>query len=148
MEKLTCKNCGAPMVVNETKDFAECKNCGTKYKLNEDININIKLDDSMKETVNNGMDMVKKGSKLILIPFLIFFFAVALTIIIVVPKTISEAKKKSEETQEKFDIDSFNSKYEIRSGKKPKLFVETLIDDISVDNKKNKHKITEVKNQQ
>ena len=43
---------------------------------------------------------------------------------------------------EKFDIESFNSKYEIRSGRKPKLFVETLIDDISTDNKKNKHKIT------
>lgn len=142
MKKLTCSNCGAPISVGKDKDYGTCPFCGTKYKVNDDINVNINVDDDLKKIVSSGIETAKKGTKIMLIPFLLIFIGVSIIFVIVIPKTLSDTKKKSEETQEKFDIESFNSKYEIRSGRKPKLFVETLIDDISTDNKKNKHKIT------
>jgi DNA-directed RNA polymerase subunit M/transcription elongation factor TFIIS len=45
MEKLKCTSCGGHLDVEENKEYAVCKHCGARYKLNEDININIKVND-------------------------------------------------------------------------------------------------------
>ncbi len=146
MKQLNCSSCGAPINVDESKGYGKCPYCGAKYKLNEDINVNIKLDDDLKNIVNNGIETAKKGSKMMLIPFLLIFIGVSIVFVIVIPKTLNDAKKRSDEQQEEFDVSSFNSKYEIKAGKKPKMFAETVIDDIALDNKKTNHKITLVYN--
>ena len=51
MEKLKCTSCGGHLDVEENKEYALCKHCGARYKLNEDININIKVNDGIENVL-------------------------------------------------------------------------------------------------
>lgn len=68
MKKLRCTSCGAELKIEENKEYAICEHCGSRYKLNEDFNINIKLDDNVKDVINNSLGTVKHFSKFLLIP--------------------------------------------------------------------------------
>ena len=69
MKKLRCTSCGAELKVEENQEYAVCEHCGSKYKMNEDLNINIKIDDNVKDVIKSGG---KAFSKLLLIPVGIF----------------------------------------------------------------------------
>lgn len=71
MEKLKCSSCGGEITVDNDKEFGTCPYCGTKYKLNEDINFNIKMDDNTKDVLTSG---AKHFSKILLIPIVLFVF--------------------------------------------------------------------------
>ena len=73
MEKLKCSSCGGHLQVEDNKEYAVCDHCGAKYKLNEDLNINIKLDDNMKEVLNTGLGIMNKSTKFMVVPAVIFF---------------------------------------------------------------------------
>ena len=69
MKKLRCTSCGAELKVDDNKEYAVCEHCGSKYKLNEDVNINIKLDDNIKVTFNSIIyDMKTVGLKSVKTP--------------------------------------------------------------------------------
>lgn len=91
MEKLKCSSCGAELEVEDNKEYAKCNHCGARYKLNEDLNVNIKLDDNMKEVLNNGLGTVKHASKFMLIPIILFLF---IFIVIFVFGFISTSKSR------------------------------------------------------
>lgn len=91
MEKLKCSSCGGELEVEDNKEYAKCNHCGARYKLNEDLNVNIKLDDNMKEVLNNGLGTVKHASKIILIPIILFLF---IFIVIFVFGFISTSKSR------------------------------------------------------
>ena len=76
MEKLKCSSCGGEITVDDDKEYGTCPYCGTKYKLNQDVNVNIKLDDNMKEVLNNGLETTKHFSKFIFIPIIIFILII------------------------------------------------------------------------
>ena len=82
MEKLKCSSCGGNLQVEENKEYAVCDHCGARYKLNEDLNINFKIDDNMKEVLNNGLGTVHKSLKFMIIPVIAFFCFIILIIVI------------------------------------------------------------------
>ena len=82
MEKLKCSSCGAELEVEENKEYAKCNHCGARYKLNEDLNVNIKLDDNIKEVLNNGLGTAKHVSKFFFIPIIIFIIIILLFVVV------------------------------------------------------------------
>ncbi len=98
MEKLNCSSCGGHLEVEENKEYAKCNHCGARYKLNEDLNVNIKLDDNMKEVLNNGLGTVKHASKFMLIPIILFITIIVLSFIFSFINT-SKNRKTVEERQ-------------------------------------------------
>lgn len=148
MKKIKCTSCGGDMTIDENKEYAICKYCNTKYKLNEDINLNIKIDEDLKNTINSGISSVKKGAKYLLIPIIIFS-VISIFIVFNVFRFITIQIKEINDTSEiensrkKFDVNSFNNTLEMYNGTQSAFFVEQLLDEIVTSNKKNKdHQIT------
>lgn len=155
MEKLKCSSCGGNMTIDDSKEFATCDYCGTKYKLNEDLNVNIKLDDNVKEVLDNGISNVGKSSKLILIVvsiFIIFFiisafvyyFSSSLRWQLNSGSYISDELDDDNEFFDEFDIKMFNLDIEMYSGTQSTMFVEHLLDSIVTSNKTNSDKLITV----
>ena len=72
MKKLRCTSCGAELKIEDNNEYAICEHCRSRYKLNEDLNINIKLDDNIKEVIDNTLGVSKRFSKFLFIPILLF----------------------------------------------------------------------------
>lgn len=158
MKKLRCSSCGAELKVNDDKEYAICEHCGTKYKLNEDLNVNIKIDDEVKEVIAKG---AKGFSKLMLIPviiFIIFFICIIFFII----KSRIDFNNKVEDTTQKYEeqdknVDKFNEgieKYSFNfnftnaAGTKSTFFLKNILDDIIESNKTHDRKVSLVFNGQ
>lgn len=93
MEKLKCSSCGGEITVDNDKEYGTCPYCGTKYKLNDDINFNIKMDDNTKEVLTSG---AKHFSKFLLIPVVLFVF-VFVSIVVFGFISSSKADKRYQE---------------------------------------------------
>ena len=129
MEKLKCSSCGGEITVDDDKEYGTCPYCGTKYKLNQDVNVNIKLDDNMKEVLNNGLETTKHFSKFIFIPIIMFFVIFAFVIF----SFFSFGSKR--------DINSFNFKFTNDSGTKSAFFMGDILDDVIESNKTHDRKV-------
>lgn len=153
MKKLRCTSCGAELKIEENKEYAICEHCGSKYKMNEDLNINIKMDDNLKEVINNG---TKSFSKIMLIP-IVLFVIIFISIIFFAFKSKSDFTKNVEENSQQNDnpgnelIDKFHDEAEKRNfnfhfssatGTKSGFFLTDILDKINVSNKTNDRKIT------
>lgn len=114
MEKLRCSSCGGVLEVDEDKEYAKCPYCGSKYKLNQDMNINIKLDDNMKEVMTEQLGMVKRSSKFIFLPIIVFILVTATFITIGV--------KMNRHSNNDYEKSSFNNQFENDGGKKTHFF--------------------------
>ena len=104
MEKLRCSSCGGVLEVGEDKEYAKCPYCGSKYKLNQDMNINIKLDDNMKEVMTEQLGMVKRSSKFIFLPIIVF--------ILVTATFITVGVRMNRRSSSDYEKSSFNSQFE------------------------------------
>ena len=149
MKKLKCSSCGAELHVEENKEYAVCNHCGARYKLNEDLNINIKLDDSAKEVLNSGLGAFKNISKFMIIPiiaFIIIFIVISIFIFTNASKNrkIVEKSQNQEQSQqeelieeqlEKAKKDSFNFQFINDNGTKSAFFLESTLDEIIQSNK-------------
>lgn len=160
MEKLKCNSCGGEMTIDESKEYATCKYCGMKYKLNDDLNVNIKIDDSVKDVLNTGLSTAKHFSLFMLFPIIVFIIIIA-TAIFFTFKTSNENKDFFNDTEEKIndmyddiknnnevdvDIDDvskarFNLYFTNQNGTQYKMLVENLLDHIIDSNKKYNRKI-------
>ena len=125
MEKLKCSSCGGELEVEENKEYAKCRYCGARYKLNEDLNVNIKLDDNIKEVLNNGLGTAKHVSKFFFIPIIIFIIVI-FAIVIYNSLTFDSKTNKS----------SFNFQFSLVSGTKDAFFVNSTLDKIIESNQK------------
>ena len=134
MKELKCKSCGAELEVEENKEYAKCNHCGARYKINEDLNINFKIDDNMKEVLNNGIGTVSKSLKYIVIPAIIFFIFI-LSIFVYESidrnnrrKETLEAQRQSEERirQQQEKIQEQILKEKEKAEKENKEFEETI----------------------
>jgi len=130
MEKLKCSSCGAELEVEENKEYAKCNHCGARYKLNEDLNVNIKLDDNIKEVLNNGLGTAKHVSKFFLIPIIIFII-IMFSIVIYSSFTFNNKADKS----------SFNFQFSYVSGTKDAFFVDSTLDKIIESNNTHGRKV-------
>lgn len=151
MKKLRCTSCGAELKVEDNKEYAICEHCGSKYKLNEDLNINIKIDDSVKDVINNGLGTAKHFSKFLLIPVGLFV-VVFISILVFSFKTEADFNKKQEESrqqmeekankaQEESEKYSFNFQFTSAAGTDYGNQVERTLDDIIESNKNYDRKV-------
>lgn len=135
MEKLKCSSCGGELEVEENKEYAKCKYCGARYKLNEDLNVNIKLDDNMKEILNNGLGTVQHFPKFTIIPIaIIFLIGVTMCVTIGSMGFIHNGKDENKSM--------FNIHLENDGGTKNAFFLESTLDDIIQSNKTHDRKVT------
>lgn len=130
MEKLKCSSCGGEITVDADKEYGTCPYCGTKYKLKNDINFNIKLDDNMKEVLNTGLNTAKHFSKFMIIPIIIFFIAFITIICIIIKDGTS------------FNKSSFNDQFFSASGTQNSFFLRNTLDNIIESNKTHKRQIS------
>ena len=166
MKKLKCTSCGGEMTVDTNNEYATCNYCGTKYKLNDDINININVDDDIKNAFNNGISHVGKLKYLIFVPIILFVTIVTITIISFTSMSNNmkdnfyhdEAQVNNEKFDEMYDqgkemIENiqnqqnsymFNNEFEMFSGMQDKFFVEELLNSIITNNQKNKNQLISV----
>lgn len=149
MEKLKCSSCGAELEVEENKEYAKCNHCGTRYKLNKDLNVNIKLDDSIKEKLNDQLEMVTTPKTTIISIAVIFIIGVFICVIAASTfsyrsdNTFNEERTKQEEESNK---DHFNFQFYGANGTKNAFFLEHILDDIVQSNKTNDRKVSLVFN--
>ena len=156
MKKLNCSSCGAELRIEENKEYAVCDHCGTKYKLNEDLNINIKLDDNVKDVINTSFGTVNKTSKFMFVPIFIFIIAFSLILFIGI-RSINRSRNNSEENkkqqqeninkqQEEVKKDVFNFQFVNDNGTKSAFLLESTLDEIIQSNKLYNRKVTLVYN--
>ncbi len=152
MKNLKCSSCGAKLQVDENNEYAVCDHCGSKYKLNEDLNVNIKLDDNVKEVLNNGLGTFNNISKIALIPIIIIVIIVLLLFVFGVTN-INKNGKISEKTQQQIEDKTkeqeeiiksqqeeskkalFNFQFTNDNGTKSAFFLESTLDEIIQSNK-------------
>ena len=156
MKKLNCSSCGALLKVEENKEYAVCDHCGTKYKLNEDLNVNIKLDDNVKQILNNGLGTFNHISKFMFIPIIIFVIIFVLIFYFGFMNTnknrkaiednqkqIAEQINKQEKNVKK---NVFNFQFANDNGTKSAFFLESTLDKIIQSNKNYDKKVALVFN--
>ena len=140
MKTMKCKSCGANLKFNENDQYATCPYCKTKYKVSD--NIKISIDDNTKEIFNKGFKIFKGTSLAVAIIGFIVFIIIVVVMINIFRGTDDNDNKiiddKTQNTQEKFSKAAFNSIYEMNSGTQSKIFIETVLDTASINNKKNK----------
>ena len=163
MKKMRCTSCGAELKVDENKEFAVCEHCGSSYKLNEDVNINFKMDDNTKEMINQGLGHAKKMSKVMLIPFFVVLTLVVCGFIFSfvnmaesrkdakerqneIREEMENGKKEAEEVAQKAEEESkkysFNFQFVSAAGTEYGNQVEHTLDDIIESNKNYDRKVT------
>lgn len=152
MEKLKCSSCGAELEVESNNEYAFCRHCGARYKLNEDLNVNIKLDDNIKEVINTGLGTVKHASKFMIVP-VIMFIMIFITIAFAMFKTTNTMIDTKDETFDKYEEEkikieeeskkySFNFQFINANGTKATIFVKSTLDEIIQSNKTNERQVT------
>lgn len=167
MKKLKCTSCGGNMTIDANNEYATCSYCGTKYKLNQDINVNLNIDEDIKEVFIGTRQMGKFGL-IIILPIIVFIFIFVISNILFDRRVnedrvqieqdyedtknnmqqIQEELKNNEENIDEFEnkvsTSSFNWKLEMHSGVQSKFFVEILLSDVIASNNKNKEQLIEV----
>ena len=131
MKKLKCSSCGGNLEIDENQQYATCKHCETKYKLNEDLNVNIKLDDNISKKLNGTMEQQKSPLAAAMMIGMIFVFGV-----IFIVTAISMSRMHSEN-----DKSSFNFQFENKGGTKSAFLLSSTLDDIVQNNKTNSRKV-------
>ena len=144
MEKLKCSSCGGHLELEENKEYAVCKHCGARYKLNEDLNINIKLDDSIKEKLNDQLEMVKTPKTTIISIAVIFIIGAIICSIAASifnyrsDNTFNEERAKQQEESNK---DHFNFQFYGSNGTNNAFLLEHTLDEIIQSNKTNERQV-------
>ncbi len=156
MKKLNCSSCGATLEVEENKEYAVCKHCGSRYKLNEDLNVNVKLDDNMKEVLNTGLGTFNHTLKFMFIPIIIFVIIFGLIVYFgfintsknknVVENNQKQIEEQINTRQENVKKEMFNFQFMHDNGTKSAFFLESTLDEIIQSNKTYDRKVTLVFN--
>lgn len=156
MKKLKCTSCGGAMTIDANHEYATCNYCGMKYKLNEDVNININVDDDIKNVFHNGMSHVGKFKYFLFIPIILFVIIVLINVFafnkisnnMIDNSNFDESYKEDNEALEKLQsqqsIYMFNMNFETLSGTQSKFFVEILLGEVITSNQKNKNQLISV----
>lgn len=147
MKKIKCTSCGGEMTIDSNKEYATCNYCGTKYKLNEDVNININIDEDVKEVLNKGISHIGKIRIFIFIPIIIFVL-IALISVFTFNKTSNDISENMNEDfnniRDEYNITAFNGPFELYSGTQNSLFTKELLNEIITNNQKNKNQLINV----
>ena len=130
MEKMRCSSCGGEITIDNDKEYGTCPYCNTKYKLNKDINFNIKLDDNTKEIIDKNS---KRFSKFLILPIIVFI-VIFITIIVNIFRFNSNDNN--------FNKTSFNNQFFGANGTQNSFFLKSTLDNIIESNKTHERKVT------
>jgi DNA-directed RNA polymerase subunit RPC12/RpoP len=149
MKKMKCTSCGAELKVEKDNEYAVCEHCGSKYKLNESVDINIKMDDNMKDVIKFGFERNRKISKVAMIIFVVIFIGVLVFFFTIVRSSINrqeESRKQMEErsnkSKEEYNKTTFNTQFAFVSGTKYGSEIKIFLDVIVNSNKVNERKVS------
>ncbi len=157
MKNLKCESCGSNMVIDpNNKDYAICEYCGSRVKLSQDVNLNINIDDDIKKGVKTGGKIIAGISIAHLITFILIFLVILGLVLFITFKTFSNIDKNKKDNsvnnsqlnkndsdvdynkiKDKFNKNSFNSSFELYSGTQSVFFIESLLNEVITNNKKN-----------
>lgn len=151
--ELKCKNCGAQLKVEEGTTQVKCDFCGSSFSVDSAYNEGYQYtkgslkaqSEQMEENFEKAKNFMNnislfKTSRVMSILFPALFILIFIVVAVGMFVSFSD-------TEDSFDKDSFNNKYEITAGKKSGFFVVGKLDDIVTNNKTNKdHIITVVYN--
>lgn len=151
MKKLKCESCGANLDIKEKSEYVTCSYCKQKYK------------------VDDLMPKKQKTPAWLIVILISAFVVVPLSMILLfanifgkafdnfndstssfkdtfndVKDSVDDAKDETDNLFSDFDVSSFNSKYEHRTGTKNKFFINYTLDDIVTNNKTNDEHIINV----
>lgn len=136
LNELKCKNCGSMLEVPADAEQVKCEFCGSVFSVDDDYIKGYKYTKGVlkahKEQAEEVMNLYKnsKESK-------VFKLAVIIASIIIIFGFCSIVFG-----MHTFDIDKFNSSYEMNTGKTSGFFMTGTLDDVVTNNKTNKkHKI-------
>ncbi len=157
MKNLKCSSCGAGLEIEDNNEYAVCSHCGSRYKLNESLNVNIKLDDNAKDVLNEGLGIFKHISKFMLIPIIIFVIIFVLIICFAFTNNMSKSEKTMDDNQKQIEKkvnkqqesvkkDFFNFQFVNDNGTKSAFFLESTLDEIIQSNKIYERKVVLVFN--
>ena len=145
MKKLRCSSCGATLQIDESNEYAVCDHCGTKYKLNEDLNVNIKFDDNVKDVLDKGLGTVNHVSKFMFIPIIIFVIIFILIIYFgfintnknknILEDNQNQIEEQINKQQDNIKKDVFNFQFANDNGTKSAFLLESILDEIIQSNK-------------
>lgn len=144
MKKLKCSSCGGNLKVEDNKEYAVCEYCGSRYKLNEDLNINLKMDDSVRNIFGGfgQMDEFSKGvSKFIIIFAIGMISIIAMTMFYQFGHSFSTDSTSNTEVKTKADVDHFNITFFGDNGTKNYILMGYILDHIIQSNKTNDRKV-------
>lgn len=150
LKELKCKNCGASIKVVENESQVKCKFCNTTFAVEDPYHDGYKFekgrmkahDEQVEKNINHVKGIVGPIGKVFAIQYIItaiISIAIIATVIIMIIFAVSKEVNSVDE----FDINRFNSVYEMYNGTEFGSSVGRLIDEISTNNKKDKkHQIT------
>ena len=146
--ELKCKNCGAKLEVEEGTTQVTCKFCDTTFSIDDAYTQGYKdtkgvlkaHDEQMEKDLERAKEFMKnnpvaKTSKIITIVAAVIFVAIFCFVGYGIFTSI---------TDNSFDVDSFNTPYEVDAGKRSGFFLASTLDDIVTNNKTNKKHIITV----
>ena len=142
MKQMRCSSCGAELKIEDNNEYAVCEHCGTKYKINEDFNINIKMDDNTKDVMKQGIENSSKMSKIILIFMGIIFVGVIVSFFTLGRNQSKKIEDSNKRDREYFEKNNFNLRFSFAAGTKTGSHVKIILDDIIESNKINDRTIT------
>lgn len=155
--ELKCKNCGAQLKVEEGTTQVKCEFCGTTFSVDDAYNEGYKYtkgvlkahSEQMEENFNKAQELIKnsnigKTSKVFAVVFVTIFILIFCFMGYNIYTTFSKTENVTETAHDSFEVDSFNTQYEIDAGKRSGFFIVSTLDDIVTNNKTNKSHIITV----
>ena len=134
MEKIRCSSCGGDIIIDDDSEYGKCPYCNTKYKLKNDINFNIKLDDNTRDVLNKTK---KQFSKFLILPIIIFVAVFVITVFCIFRFIVS-----SNNVKDNFNKKSFNNQFFYANGTQNAFFLKNTLDNIVESNKTHERKVT------
>ena len=150
LKELKCKNCGASIKVDKNSSQVKCDFCNTEFTVEDAYHEGYKFEKGRMKAQDERLEQKTEQVKGILGPLgkafalqyvitavisAVVFIAIVIMIIFFVTRQAN--------TVDEFELNRFNSVYEMYTGTGYGSSVGRLIDEVSTNNKKDKeHKIT------
>lgn len=154
LKELKCENCGASIKVEENTLQAKCEFCQTTFAVEDSYHDGYRFekgrmkaqDERLEKKVEHAKDIIEPVGKAFAVQFIVSKIVGIIIFIVVIAIVILGCvfiQKRSENSFDEFDINRFNSSYELYTGTESGSSVGRLIDKVSTNNKKDKkHQIT------
>lgn len=150
LRELKCKNCGAVINVEENASKVECEYCHTSFAVDDAYSDGYKFEkgrmkahsEQFEKNMENAKTVFKPIGKVFVAHYIVTAVIGVIIFLVAIGFIIFMITKQVSSTSE-FDVNRFNSFYEMHNGSEFGMSVKSLIYEVSTNNKKDKeHQIT------